>query len=232
MTETLDSILKNSILYFYGASIIFALLSYSNYFSTSLKYLPILLVYTFLNELLGLLIRNNPDFNPIISGLYASYNRVFYNVYIFIFMLYFFYIYWDFMKKESSKKVILVLSISYVFVVFITMLFQNYMIEFQLYPTLYGSLILTFCSVLYLAKQPKILRVKFAKESLVFWISIGLLVFTLTIIPIVCYYYFSDLENKKLYSTLRRLQLILINIMYSSFIYGFIQMKGKLKSGY
>lgn len=232
MNEMLDIILRNSFLYVYGASIFFALFSYSKYFDSSLKYLPILLAYTFLNELLGSLIRQNPDFNPVISGFYASYTRVFYNIYVSIFILYFLFIYYNFFKNDNYKKIIKLLSISYIVSVIICLFFQDYMIEFQLYPTIYGSVILTYCSIQYLIKQPRTLRLKFAEESLLFWLSIGLLMFTLGVMPILIYNSTLDFQDKEVYFKLKRVHIIIVDVMYCCFIYGFIQMKGKLKSGH
>ncbi|MDP5228919.1 MAG: hypothetical protein NWQ38_00895 [Cellulophaga sp.] len=230
MNETIDLILENSFLYVYGATIFVALYSYAYYFETPLKYLPILLTYTFLSEFLGYLIKQNPDFNPVVSGFYSSYNFVIYNIYSTIFMLYFYYIYWSLVKNIRYKKIIFILSYSYVIVAIANIFIQDYYLQYQLYAAIYGSIVLSFCIILYLLKQPKILRNKFAKESLLFWISLGLLVFTLGIIPIITYYTYSNLENMTLYYTIRRLHLILVNVMYGFFIYGFILMRSKLKT--
>lgn len=230
MIGMLDTFLENSFLYFYGLVILLALFRYSKFFDTPLKYLPILLMYTFLTELLGTIIKSNTDLNPLISGFYSNYTLVFYNTYNFIFFLYFFYIFWSFISSEKYRKNIVILSISFIIISLINPFFQNYILKSQFYAYSYGGLVLIYCIILYLKENNKILRSKFAKQSLLFWISIGLLIFYAGYIPIKTYYSFSSFENKELFYNLRRIHLSLICIMYSCFIYGFIQMKGKLKT--
>ncbi|AIZ40157.1 hypothetical protein M666_00325 [Cellulophaga baltica 18] len=227
MIDILDKILENSFLPLYCLTTFVSLYNYNKYFDTSLKYLPILFMYTLLNESLGTFIKYNPDFNPIISGFYSDHSQALYNAYNFIFFGYFFFVYWSFIKSKRRK--IKFISFIYVLICIINIFFQNPVLDSLILMYITGSIILIYIISIYFRLDNKILRTKFSKHSLVFWLSIGLLIFYSGFIPIIIYYSNTSFQNIEIYHNVRRLHIILVDIMYIFFIYGFIQMKGKLK---
>lgn len=230
MLSLFDEYIKNSQLYFYAITIIIALIKYSKYFDTPLKFFPILLMYTFLNELLGYFINNDPTFlNPFLKDFFSNTNIMFYNIYNIIFVLYFVYIFWHYSNSKLYKKTILYFGFSFIIIIIINIFLQNFFTKQQILSFVCGSIILIICILLYLKENNKILRNKLIKHSLLFWISIGLLIFFTFYTPIKIYYCVTNFENMPLYRIIRRVHLSLICIMYGCFIYGFIQMKGKLR---
>ncbi len=229
MLDVLDLLLERSFLFFFGLTLVLALVQYPRYFDTPLKYYPILIMYTFLNELLGYLINIDFNFNPLFTDLYAANNVVFYNVFNFIFFTYFFYVYWCFIKSTTFKKNILILSIGFILVSLFNTFLQDFLLQQQIYSYTFGGLIIIYSTIFYLKENNRILRSKIVKQSLLFWISIGLLIFYIGYIPIKNYYSYTSFEHMQLYYNIKRVHLSLVGIMYSFIIYGFIQMKGKLK---
>jgi hypothetical protein len=226
----LDYYLKNSQLYFYGIAIFVAIFRYPKYFDTPLRFFPIFLMYTFLNELFAYLIHNGSNFfNPFLKDIYEDNNLILYNFYNIIFFTYFFYIYWHFTKTQQYKNYIKYAGYSFLIVAVINIIYQNFFTEQQIITFTYGSTILISGITLYLKEHKSILRKKIIKYSLLFWLSIGLLIFHFFYIPIKVYYNFTDFKDINLFYNIKRVHLFLICIMYSFFIYGFIQTKGKLK---
>ncbi len=226
----LFNFIKDIHLYFYFIAIIFSIARYPKYFDTILKFYPIILVYTFLNELLGHLIYYNAIFfNPFIVDIYKENNTTIYNIYNIIFFSYLFYIFRHFIKNTKHKNLIKKLTYSFFLVAFINIFIKNFLLEQQLYTYIYGIIILVYCITLFLKEQKTNIKKKFIKHNFLFWLSIALLIFYIGYIPIKIYYNISNFTNVELFYTMKTIHLILICIMYSIIIYGFIQMKGKLK---
>jgi hypothetical protein len=95
--------LENSFILFYVVALIVGIIEYPNYFDTPFKYYTILLIYTFINELLGYLIKIYFRFNSIFSEKFLENNAVFYNISI-LFSFCFFYIFFKFLSSLNSIK--------------------------------------------------------------------------------------------------------------------------------
>tara|TARA_R110002051_G_scaffold170841_1_gene241427 strand:- start:15291 stop:15989 length:699 start_codon:yes stop_codon:yes gene_type:complete len=230
MWRIVDVFLENSFVLFYGLALILALVHYPKYFDTPLKYYPILLMYTFLNEALGYLISKGFEFNPLFSELYSDNNVVFYNSYSFIYFIYFLYVFHSFISSKTHKKQILILGFGFIVISILNSFLQDFLLKPQIYAYIYGGLALSYSIVLYLKENKGILRRKIIKLSLLFWISVGLLIFHIGYTPIKIYYTFSSFSDLDLYYSLRRVHLTLVGVMYCFIIYGFLQLKGKFKT--
>ena len=82
---------------------IIAVFRYKRFFDTPLKYLPMLIIYTFFTELLGYFIKYNDDFLFFSDDRYAWHNVIIYNVYQLIFFLFFYRVYRRTLKKASHR---------------------------------------------------------------------------------------------------------------------------------
>lgn len=65
---------------------VISIFRYRRYFDTPLKYLPMIIIYTFFTELLGVLIKYNNNFQFFSDGRYAWHNVIIYNVYQIVFL--------------------------------------------------------------------------------------------------------------------------------------------------
>jgi hypothetical protein len=229
MLYYLDILLEHLFLFIYGTALILALFRYPMYFDTPLKYYPILLMYTFINETFGYLIKINTEFNPIFTDWLSNNTMIFYNIFNLTNFLYFIYIFQHFSQNRTYKKIISILGLFFFIISFINIFIESFLYKIQTYSYIAGGLIIIYCSIIYLKQNRGVIRKKIAKQSLLYWISIGLLIFYIGYLPIKTYYALSSFENTDLYYHIRRMHITLVGIMYSFISYGFIQMKGKLK---
>ena len=225
----LDIFLENCYIPLYGITFLISLWRYPKYYDSPLKFLPVLLLYTFLNELLGEIVKDSPEYNLGYQNMYSYYNIVIYNIYNIVFFLYFYYIFRCHIMKRGHRKSITIGSCIFVIICLVNPFLQNFVIDPQLYSYISGSVMLIYCIILYFIEILGSSKILYIKEDLLFWISIGLLLFYVGYIPIKLTRYFFAVENVDIYMNLRRVHLILIIIMYGCFINGFIWMKRRLR---
>jgi len=77
--EVLDTILENASEPLYAVALLMALIRYPKYYSSPLKYFPVLLMYTFLTELLGYFTKNYEVFHISIFTTIVNHNVIIYN---------------------------------------------------------------------------------------------------------------------------------------------------------
>lgn len=226
----IDKFLENSFVPIYGIAFVISLFKYSKYYHTPLKFVPILLLYTFLNELLGGLILRNPEFSLFNGNFYSHYTFMIYNIYTIIFYSYFYYLYWHYLKNKKQKKYILYGAFFHGTIVLINPFFHDFLLESQVYSYIVGGIILIISTIFYLQNQSKISKFIFIKTDLLSWISTGLLVFYLGYLPIkILRFYNATHVVIRESPNIRRLHLALILIMYICFIIGFMKMR-RMKS--
>ena len=221
MHEVVLEYLKSSFfMIFYPVALLVSVKNYRYYFNSVLKYLPIIIGYTLLSELLGLFIR---DFDgiQIVSEIEYSYaNNLIYNIYDIVVFTYFFYIFWKTFRVALHKNVIKVGASFYFLVTLINPFFQDFFIFPQVYASSLGSLLLVICIFLYFKE---IKQNQQNKDELLVWLSIGLFIFHF-FFPFIMF--IGDL-NYQLYKALnlRQIHHLLICAMYTCFIIGFIKIK-------
>ncbi len=202
---------------FYALAMILSFLKYRWYYDTLLKFLPIIIGYTLLSEVLGVLIRDYEGFQLVYMEGYNHYNQIVFNIYYFIFFLYFYYVFW---KTLDADKIIKYGTLSYIFFSLVNCFFQNPAILPLWQSHIIGCLVLVYCSIQYLQKSWS------GRRNLLFWISLGLLAFYL-LYPVILLTGFLDYE---IYQKMkfRKVQHVLIAIMYSCFCYGFFMTKRRV----
>ena len=225
----LDVFLENSYLPLYAITFLISLWRYPKYYDTSLKFLPAILLYTFLNELLGEIVIDSKNYNLSFQSMYSDYNIVIYNIYNVVFFLYFYYIFRCYIKKKEYRKSIAIGSGIFLVISLVNPFLQDFVIDPQLYTYVVGAVILIGCIILYFIEILGSSKILYIKEDLLFWISIGLLLFYVGYIPIKLTRYFFAIEDVDVYMNLRRVHLILILMMHGCFITGFLWMKRRLR---
>jgi len=198
---------------------------YKRFFDTPLKYLPILIIYTFFTELLGHLIKYHDDFQFFSDERYSWHNVVIYNVYQLIFFLYFFEVYRRVSQVARVKKWISYGSVICVVLYFANAILVNPLHKQMAFAHIGGSLIMVGILVQYLrekrVEQPQISL----KYNLMFWVSMGLLAFY-SIFPLIMVAYQLDL-GIGIHLYLRPVLLCLIVLMYLCIIIGLLVGKRK-----
>jgi len=204
----------------YGIVLIFAMARYRLYYDSLLKYFPIILAYTLLTEVLGILIREYDNFQIIYSEKYHFANYLIYNIYDLVFFLYFYLIFRKRIENSNYKNIIKYCISIYIGASLINPFFENVLIFPQIYASTIGSIILIICIIMYFHDSSETNR---KKGRLLKWISIGLLLFNL-FYPIIM---IAGKYNYELYQkyNFQQIHYCLIVIMYTCFIIGFLRMR-------
>jgi len=209
---------------FYGIALIFSVVKYRKYFDSALKYLPLIIGYTFLTEILGELIRQNENFQIIyLDTKHFFNNNLIYNIFDIIFFLYFYAVFWGTSEEVRNRKII-----KYGAAIFIVFSIVNpFFLDFMLFPQIYaltiGSIILIISILIYFQEIKHRKKEIIDFTNLQFWISTGLLVFyifypAITIIGM----YYPELYRRM---HIRPMSHTLIVLMYGCFIIGFLKMR-------
>ena len=219
----LDFIENNYFVIVYGITWFISAITYKKYFDTLLKYFPIIIAYTFFNELLGGLIANNDNYQIVFEKTDTVYNYIIYNLYHFSFFLYFYILYQKVIINLIQKNYIKYGIYFFVLINIINIIFQNPLINFFIFPYLFGVIFLIYCLIIYFKQTLKTYTMDLLKYNLLFWVSLGLLVFHIIYLPLKIFREF----KYELYIPFRHFHLSMIVLMYVIFSIGFIVCKRK-----
>jgi len=216
-SKALESIFGNIILIAYFISLIIAMLNYRKYFDTVLKYFPVIIAYTFFNELLGYVIRYSDSFAFFADNTFA--NDIIYNVYDLFYYGFFYWVFWGLVTNPKKKHVIKILAFSVLGIYIINSFFQDPMTISLYYATSLASLILAFFVLLYWKSKTE-WNWSLEKNNLMFWVSLGLFIFHI-LFPVLFLtgYLKSEIWYEYNFQSILR---VIIVIMYSLFCVGFI----------
>lgn len=204
----------------YPIALILSIRKYHLYFNTVLKFLPILIGYALLSEVLGFLIRDYDSFQVVSLEEYSFANNLIFNIYDIVFFLYFYYVYWKILKIEKHKILIPYGVFLYLGSCIVNPFFQEFTIFPQVFASSIGSLLLILCIYFYFSEIHKGLH---CKDDLLAWISLGLLVFNL-FFPLIM---ITGQFDYSLYQSLnlRQVHYLLITAMYVCIIIGLLRVR-------
>lgn len=202
----------------YVISLAVSVFHYRKYFDTALKYFPLIIAYTFFNELLGNVIRYNENF--AFSSERTERNQIIYNIYIIIFFLFFYFVYRSVIDNPKFKKTITWASLITLMAYLVNSFFQSPVTHDLIYANALGSLSLLLCCVLYFIDLNPPFQWKRDKYNLMIWVSLGLFLFYL-LFPYLLIIGYLRFEIWQQYS-LRTVLKVLIVLMYVLFCTGFI----------
>lgn len=215
--EFIDFLKEHFNIVIYLIGLVISVLHYKKYFDTVLKFFPIIIAYTFFNELLGYFIRYSDRFAFFSEETTA--NDLLYNVYALIFFGYFYFIYYKLVENAKYKKVIKALALIALFVFIVHSFFLN-PLKFSLYYGLSLACFILVIVILIYFKNRKEWNWSEEKYNLVTWVSggLGIFYFLLPIFYLIGYFY----PNIWIDFPLRIMIRVLIVVMYSLFCIGFI----------
>ncbi|SDQ53647.1 hypothetical protein [Flagellimonas zhangzhouensis] len=170
-------ITQHYILPFYLIVWIVAMARYSTYYDTPLKYYPMYLMYTFLTEVLGYLIKYFEEFQVVNVEKYSWYNVLIFNIYSVIAFMFFYYVYWLVLKQKHNKKWIVIGAAVTLTSYGISLFFQDPFYSNLYYADMIASFVLLFNIWLYIKEKKQEDSPYPMKYNLMFWTSLGLGVF-------------------------------------------------------
>lgn len=202
-----------------------SLIRYKRFYDTPLKYLPMLIIYTFFTELLGYFIKYSNEFLFFSDSRYTWHNVIIFNIYQVVFFIFFFEVYRRLTKKQAIKKQTRYLSIFCISAYVINALVYNPLHNQMTHAHIIGSLMMIYIVILYFKEKHHEGLAQPLKFNLMFWISSGLMIFY-TLFPIVSIIYLLNFDiGIQIY--FRPLLLTAIVLMYTLIIIGLIIGKRK-----
>jgi hypothetical protein len=204
---------------------VIAVIRYRRYFDTPLKYFPMIIIYTFFTELLGVLIKYNNNFQFFSDGRYDWHNVIIYNVYQLVFFIFFFEVYKKVVQSAKIKKQIRYLSVVCAISYVVNAIVYNPLHYQMTYAHILGSFIMIYILVFYFREKYLDEKGHPLKFNLMFWLSSGLMIFY-TFFPIISIIYLLKL-NIGIQIYFRPVLLTSIALMYSLIIIGLIIGKRK-----
>jgi hypothetical protein len=218
----IELLYNNYFFLLYFAALLLSLLRYRQYYDTILKYLPVLIAYTVLSEVLGFAVRNFDEIQIVYKEEYYYYNTLIFNIFDIIFYLYFLSIYHKVLVSNKRKKFVKLGILLFIFVSVINLFLQNFYVDPQNYAIIVGSFFTVVSAFMYLVQLQKDNAIQ-KTGNLLFWISIGITFFHL-FYPITMYILSFEYELYT-YLKLARFHYLSIAIFYTCFIIGFIKVK-------
>ncbi|APQ18121.1 hypothetical protein [Maribacter hydrothermalis] len=218
---TISFIKENYYMFVYAVTLFISLATYRKYYDTALKYFPIIIAYTFFNEVLGFLVRNFDEISFFSNIKYSNYNDVIYNIYAIIFFCFFYYVYYKLIENKNFKKWIIISTIISLLSYSISTLYQNPLETNLFYALAISAWLLVSIIILYFVDKVQQKEDLFQLHNLMFWVSFSLVLFY-SIFPIIYVIGYTDYDTWIAYD-LKSVLRILIVVMYSLFIIGFLK---------
>ncbi len=203
--------IRSSVKYIELISAIVGTIYFYKYKHTFLKYFLVILWYTAVNEFTCYFLRK--------YGIVAN-NLIIYNIFHLINFSFLFLLFNRFLKVEKHKRLTSVFLLIYVSSFFMNMIFENYLERVQTIPFFIAAILLIVSIVFYFSKLLKSNEVLSVKTNLLFWISVGYLLYLSGNLPIrvIRNYYLEEVRLEYILEFSSILSIIL-NIC---FIIGFI----------
>lgn len=204
---------------------IISVIRYRSFFDTPLKFFPMLIIYTFFTELLGYFIKYSNEFQFFSDSRYNWHNVVIYNVYQLVFFLFFFTVYKKILSGNRIKKLIFYLTLVSTLSYLINAIALNPLHNQMTYAHIVGSIMMVYILVRYFQQLFKTGDFRTLKFNLLFWISIGLLIFYVAFPLIMISYKLKVGIQIQVY--FRPILIISILLMYGFIILGLLIGKRK-----
>ncbi|MEZ4859494.1 MAG: hypothetical protein R2781_11860 [Flavobacteriaceae bacterium] len=152
---------------------IIALVMFKKYKFSNEKYFLYFLWYTFLIEIVGL----------ILGEVILVNNFGVYNTFTITSMLFYFYWYYSILKKPEFKKTVIIFSVIFSIVAFLSLCFESWKV-YHSYTFVTGAIFLVVLTLFHFYQLLNSNEVLIVKYKLSFWISTALLLFYVGMIPL------------------------------------------------
>lgn len=208
----MSELLRNFTLQIEIITAIFATIYFRKYKKSYLKYFLIILWYIVINEITGFYIREYLN----------KSNAIIYNIYYVVNFTFLLSVYRNFTISKTYKKCINIFIITYWITCIINLFYEDCLTEPQIIPYILASSFLIVSILMYFIEILKSEQILNITKNLLFWISIGLLLFHIGYIPYKIIQKFSPIESIMTLEKLRSIFYSLILILNICYIIGFI----------
>jgi hypothetical protein len=189
---------------------VIASVTYKKYSESNEKYFLYFLWYTLLVELTG----------DLVGYAFSADNFWLYNGFTITSFLFYFYWYYNILKRKRFKRTIVVFTVVFLLVAIYSLIYEDWS-QYHSYTFITGAsfvLVLTLFHFYKLLNSDEVLIVKY---KLSFWISTALLLFYMGMIPLMFLTVYADLNDVSYLIIMLSMNLIL----YGCYIIGFLWTK-------
>ncbi len=203
--------LRSSVKYVELITVITGTVYLYKYKHTVLKYFLMYLWYSVLTDFLG---------KWYITHTEHTHNHIIYNFYYLITFCFLLLLYRKLVAYKNHKKWILYFTVLYFFSFFLNLFYQDYYTQIQAIPFIIGAISLVISIVFYFQEVLNSNEVLNIFKNLIFWISVGLLIYYIGKIPArIVTNHWSEFKHYKIIYALTHILNIIMNLF---FIIGFI----------
>ncbi len=194
------------------AAAIVATIHIKEYNDSKEKYFLYFLWFTLLVEITG----------AVLSYVFLLNNFWIYNFYTIISFLFYYYWYYSILHRKVFKKTVIVFSVVFTGVALWNLVFQSWS-GYHKYTFVTGALFTLICTIFHFWQLLYSDEVLIIKYKLGFWISTGLLLFNMGMIPLMLLSEYLDFTGSMYYKLIISLNFVL----YGCYIIGFLWTKEK-----
>ncbi len=207
-------------IFFYFLALVIAVATFKKYFDTPLRFFPLLIAYTFFNEILGHFILEFEDFSFFDSLEHHWHNAIIYNIYNLFFYGYLLWLYFKLLQQKWHQNLVRIFAVIMGLAYGVSLFFQDPLHSDLYFADCLGSLMVIVLVLLHFRQLHILNGNQPNKHNTMVWFGSGMLLFHLYF-P---YYILNGYHNVEFFLEyqLRQILWVVISIMYSLFTIGFI----------
>lgn len=213
-----------SFLGLYFIALLLSLVRFSRYYDTPLRYLPFLLAYTLLTEIMGMLIRDSQDYSIFVEEIFLNNNWLIFNLFTLVEFAFFFWAYQNYLTAFKVRWLKLGGLILFVLASLVNAWLYDFTTVSQVYAYWAGGVVLGLMALLYLIQEYRHAPRAAPWRNLLVWMSLGFLIFTLVYIPVKFLRFQVVHAGWEYYSWIRPVHLSAIYSMYGCIVTGLLLM--------
>ncbi len=222
--EAVNWMWNNGYMLLYALLFLISIYRYPKYFDTPMRILPLLLAYTLTTEVIGMLIRDYPEFSLFIEDYHKNNNWLLYNIYGILEFLAFIWVFSRYITRFNVRPFITLTLSGFILVSIWNAIQWDFRTVSQVYAYWWSAGVLMILIGLYLYQEWKRDPRTGFQHNLLVWISIGLFIFSLAYAPIDYLRFLVVHDGLEYYSWIRPLHLSVIYIYYGCMLLGLLFM--------
>lgn len=207
-------------LIFYFVALVVSLTTFRKYFDTPLRFFPLLIAYTFFNEVLGYFIFTYEEFSFFENEEYDWHNVIIYNIYHVFFFGYLYWLYFQLLKNKRQHLLIKIFAGATFIAYCISLFFQNPFHSGLYFADCLACVFVVVLVLLHFKHLRQINKTQPSRYNHMVWFGLGMLVFHI----FYPYYVLNGYHNVDFFLeyNLRQVLWGFVSVMYSLFITGFL----------
>lgn len=201
-------------------ALVTSLVTYKRFYDTPLGFFPLLIAYTFFNELLGFLVINFEAFSFFEETEYDWHNVIIYNIYSLFFYGYLYWVYYSVLKSRIHRKLVITFAVLTYTAYAISLFYQDPFHSGLFYADCLNSILINTLIIIHYRKLKTLNVTQPSKYNLMVWFNAGIFLFHLY----YPFYLLNGYLNVDFFLTyeFRKILWAVVCVMYLLFTIGFL----------